>query len=463
MTLNKQIDEKEGDNGFFYSLLNNRGSDPCNTTMLICGDLFINTTTTYDNWKNITNKFNQDIISLIQNADVSLVNLEAPATLSSNKILKSGPALQMKPHILSTISQIGFNGVTLANNHIMDFGAEGLMDTLSGANGFGLLTCGAGANIHEAIQPIIIQRSDGLKIFVFSFCEKEFGISDNNSPGSAWISHPLVLSQIDKCRPSADFIIVIAHGGLEYLPLPPPERQALFHQFIDAGADMIVGHHPHVPQGWEKYKGKYIFFSTGNFIFDKLGGAHRPETEWGFMVQLHFDSKKIVDIKLILTENKEGQVKLIEDESLLEKRILYLNALSDIVQHPELYCQYWQEMVIRLYYDQYIYLFARHIFIHHFITVLNIIRRYLRRNPTYPNLMIGTKEINTYDLVLLNLIRNESHHWAIRRALSIITMQEPDLRCNQTKYRVDQLFKLAKGEIKGIKSIKFALSEVIDG
>lgn len=451
----EQISDHGSINPRFYSLMKNSGQNPGNasTTILICGDFFVNTAKTTDDRKSILGKFNKNVVSLIKSADVSLVNLEAPATSSSSTILKSGPALRMDPYILSDINQIGFNGVTLANNHIMDFGSEGLMDTLTGAKELGLLTCGAGLNVHEAIQPIIIQRPDGLKIFVFSFCEKEFGVSDNNTPGSAWISHPSALSQIEMCRNSADFILVIAHGGLEYLPLPPPERQAQLRQFIDAGADMVIGHHPHVPQGWEEYKGKYIFFSTGNFIFDKRSGVHRPETEWGFLIQLHFDSKKIVDIKLILTENKGGNVKLIEDEDLLENKIEYLNVLSDIVQNPELYSQYWQEIVIRHYYDQYTYLLPPRLFPYRFITVFNQIRRRLGGNPIYPRVVNDSKKTRTRDLALLNIIRNESHSSAVKRALSIITMQEPDLRCEDTKYQVDRLFMWAKGQLDGAESV----------
>lgn len=438
---------------YFYSLLKNGRSDPCpcNTTMLICGDFFVNTATTTNDWKQITNKFHEDIISLIQNADISLVNLEAPATSSSDKILKSGPPLRMDPYILSNVSQIGFNGVTLANNHIMDFGPEGLIDTLSGTKDLGLLTCGAGLNIHEAIQPIIIQRPDGLKVFVFSFCEKEFGVSDENIPGSAWISHPSALLEVEKCRDSADFILVIAHGGLECIPLPPPERQAQLRQFIDAGADIVIGHHPHVPQGWEKHNDGYIFYSTGNFIFDDRGGPHSPETEWGFMIQLQFDSKKITDLGLILTENKKGTVKLIEDRSSLKNKIEYLNVLSGILQDPKLYCQYWQEITIRQYYDQYVHLLSPRLFPQRFISIFNLIQRYLGRNPIYPRVTKEPQEIHIHDLALLNVIRNESHCWAIRRALSIITMQEPDLRCNDTKYQVDQLFMWAKGQLDGAK------------
>ena len=244
-----------------------KGDNTPGTSMLICGDLFLDERNN-DTYADRENKFGDTVKDLIKNTNISLVNLESPAALSSDKITKSGPALRMDPQVLSIIKQTGFEGVTLANNHIMDVGPDGLFDTISYAKSLGLRTCGAGKNIHDAIQPIIFLRPDGLRIAVFSFCEQEFGVADENSPGSAWISHPSVIPEIKKCRDCADFILIIAHGGLELVPLSPLERQTQLRNFIDAGADMVIGHHPHVAQGWENYQGRYIFYSLGNFIFD---------------------------------------------------------------------------------------------------------------------------------------------------------------------------------------------------
>ncbi len=462
MTLIERITDLTVTYPYVYHLMESRGSNP-DTTILICGDFFVNTPRGTEDWKCVNDKFDEDTISLIRNADISLVNLEAPTTLSSNRILKSGPALRMNPNVLFNINHIGFNGVTLANNHIMDFGSEGLIDTLSGAKDLGLLTCGAGLNIHEAVQPILIQRPGGLRIAVFSFCEKEFGVSDENTPGSAWISHPAAISEIEKCRDSVDFILVIAHGGLEYLPLPPLERQAQLRQFVDAGADVIVGHHPHVPQGWEKYREGHIFYSTGNLIFDKRGWARRPETEWGFMVQLQFASKNMINIGLILTENKEGTVQLTKNSSSSKNKIAYLNTLSEIMRNPKLYQQYWQELAIRRYYDQYTHLLSSRSISQRFIAAFNRIQRILGRDPIYPCRVHESNKIHTRDLALLNIIRNESHSWAIIRALSIITMQEPDLRCNGTECQVDRLFMQAEGQFNETKSVNPVMTEENNG
>jgi len=440
ITLGNKISHNKNSQSHFYSIMKKGDFNP-STSMLICGDLFFDERNDY-NFKDIENKFKDNVKDIIKNADISLVNLESPTTLSCNKIFKSGPALRMNPLILSIIKQTGFDGVTLANNHIMDLGPEGLFDTISSAKSLGLLTCGAGKNIHEAIQPIIFQRPDGLRIAVFSFCEKEFGVADENSPGSAWISHPFALLEIKKYRDSADFILIIAHGGLELVPLSPLERQTQLRNFIEAGADMVIGHHPHVPQGWENYQGKYIFYSQGNFIFDTYREVHQPGTDWGFVVQLQFDSKSIVGIDLFLTEQTCGIVQLMENGFYLNNRIEYLNELSKIVQEPELYLKYWQEIAIRRYNEQYIHRLSSCFFLQLFNKLFNVIRKYLGRSPSYDT-VINSKAIRIDDLALLNIIRNESHSWTIKRALSLITMQELDMRCIDTKPNIDKLLRWA--------------------
>lgn len=440
ITLGDRISPNQNSHSHFYSIMK-KGDFIPGTSMLICGDLFFDERNNY-NYVDLGEKFKDNVKNVIKNADISLVNLESPATLSCNKILKSGPALRMNPLVLSIIKQTGFDGVTLANNHTMDLGSEGLFDTISSAKSLGLLTCGAGKNIHEAIHPIIFQRPDGLRIAVFSFCEKEFGVADENTPGSAWISHPLALLEIKKYRDSADFILLIAHGGLELVPLSPLERQTQFRNFIDAGADMVIGHHPHVPQGWENYHGGYIFYSLGNFLFDTFRVVHQPGTDWGFVVQLQFDSKSLVGIDLLLTEQTCGSVQLMENGFCLNNRIEYLNELSNIVQEPELYLKYWQEIAIRMYNEQYIHGLSSCFFLQLFNNLVDVIQKYLGKSPSYST-VINSKNIRVDDLVLLNIIRNESHSWTIKRALSIITEQEPDRRCVDTKPYIDKLLRWA--------------------
>ncbi|MDI6867741.1 CapA family protein [Methanoculleus sp.] len=438
MALNEQISSYASPSPYLHSLMRQECSTP-STTMLICGDLFINTSEIGGSWERVINKFDDTLVSLIKSADFALVNLEAPTTLSPTKILKSGPSLRMEPSVLPIIKRIGFNGFTLANNHVMDFGEEGLIDTISGARDLGLFTCGAGLNIHDAIQPIVIQRPDGLRIAVFSFCEMEFGVSDESIPGSAWISHPSVLLEVKKYTKTVDCIIVVAHGGLEYTPLPPPERQVQLRQFIDAGADVVVGHHPHVPQGCEKYNGGYIFYSTGNFIFDSRDGLRRPETEWGYMVQLQFDSKGIIGVGLFLTDNEEDTVRLIKDPSQLMAKNAYLSELSGITQDQDRYKEYWQELAIRLYYSRYAYVLVFCFLPHLFITAYNLFRRCIGKDFWYPCKIKCLKRIYVKNLAFLNIIRNESHSWTLKRALSIITLQETDVRRTGTKKEVDRL------------------------
>jgi hypothetical protein len=442
-TLDEMNSHNENNQSQYYSIMK-KGDFYPSTSMLICGDLFLDERNN-DHGGDAENKFKETIKEIIKNTDISLVNLESSTTLSNNKIIKSGPNLKMNPLVLSLIKQTGFDAVTLANNHIMDFGSEGLFDTISCAQSLGLLMCGAGKNIHEAIQPIIFQRQDGLRIAVFSFCEKEFGVADENTPGSAWISDPLALLEIKKYRDSADFILIIAHGGLEHVPLSPLERQTQLRNFIDAGADMVIGHHPHVVQGWENYHGKYIFYSLGNLIFDIFRVVHQPATDWGFMIRLQFDSKILVGIDLFFTEQTCGNVQLMENRNSLNNRIEYLNELSHIIQEPELYLKYWQEIAIRKYNENYIHRFSSRNYLQLLNHVFILFRKYLGRKPSYST-VIDSKNIHVDDLILLNIIRNESHSWTIKRALSIITQQESDWRTADTKQYIDKLLRRGKDD-----------------
>ena len=123
-------------------------------------------------------------------------------------------------------------------------------------------------------------------------------------------------------------------------------------------------------------------------------------------------------------------------------RIEYLNELSHIIQDPELYLEYWQEIAIRMYKERYIHRFSPPIFLELFNNFSGVIRKYLGKSPSYST-QINSKNIRADDVALLNMIRNESHSWTIKRALSVITEQEPDRRGIDTKPYVDKLLRWA--------------------
>ena len=406
--------------------------------IIFCGDLFINTCKEKDE-SNVEQRFGDTLKAILSSADISVLNLEAPLTYSKNSIKKSGPTLKMKPSVGESLHRIGFTGFTLANNHIMDFGCVGLTDTLKFAEKCGVKTCGAGPDIVNAVKPMIFESPSGFKIGIFSFCEQEFGATKDNAPGSAWISHPLILTTIRQYRAYIDFIIVAAHGGLEYVPFSPLDRQSQLRQLIDAGADIVIGHHPHVPQGWEKYNDKIIFYSLGNFIFDYLGKDKHPKSNWGYMVHVIFNKNQLSSVNLILTEQRSCIVDVIEDESKSGLHYRHLLHLSNIIGDSAIYEKYWQDLAVRLYFERYAPRLKRTLL--HPFSFEGLLSLFMsikpRTNRSHEdNFQSQLKQNNR---VLLNLFRNESHRSAICKALSVLGEQEKDLTNTDISEDLDKL------------------------
>lgn len=237
-----------------------------------------------------------DTLPIIENSDLSFVNLECLLTHHCTPIEKSGPALKADPDCIDPLKH--FDIVGLANNHVMDYGEVGLKDTLDLCNANNLSTVGAGLTLEDAQKPLIVERK-GVKIAVIAIAEFEFNQSENGGPGSAPIDLIDNYVQIKKAQEDADIVIVTIHGGNEYFPYPRPGLRKLCRHFIDLGVAAVVCHHPHVPGAYEVYNDSPIFYSIGNFIFDHSN----PPKGWneGYMVEMSFNTstKKLKSFELI--------------------------------------------------------------------------------------------------------------------------------------------------------------------
>lgn len=255
--------------------------------ILITGDLFVSDQFYNDN---IIDKSVQDLFS---KADYRIVNLEAPITNESteNKIIKTGPHLRMSEQTaVSVIKQLNVNGVTLANNHILDYGTQGLLDTLNTLKRDKISYVGAGVNLKDAAKFIAL-NSEGMKIAVINFCENEWSIAEEDSPGANPMDIIDNANQIKEAKATHDKVIVIVHGGHEYYNLPSPRMQKQYRFYADQGADIVVGHHIHCISGNEVYKGVPIYYSLGNFLFTK----NNPNEEWytGLILEVEITSEGI--------------------------------------------------------------------------------------------------------------------------------------------------------------------------
>lgn len=205
----------------------------------------------------------------LQEADLAIGNLETSVATVGKAVYKQY-TFQARPSALKEAKAAGIDVLTTANNHTLDFGTESLLETLRNLNKYEIKTAGAGRNEKEAFKPATL-KVKGKKIAVLA-ASRVIPTPDwraqDNQPGLATTYDPtLLLEAIKTAKKTNDLVIVSVHWGKELASYPEKYQVHLAHQYIDAGADIVLGHHPHVLQGFELYQGKVIAYSMGNFIF----------------------------------------------------------------------------------------------------------------------------------------------------------------------------------------------------
>ena len=269
---------------------------------------------------------------LVESADYSFVNLECPVwDGASSPITKCGPHLRCSEKSVDALRESGFSCVTLANNHIMDYGGSSLLNTLDVLTGKGMEYVGAGRTLEEAGK-ILYKEIDGATLAVINCCEHEFSIASEMSAGANPIEPTRLFRTIQKAKSKSDYVLVITHGGMEYYPLPTPRMQELCRVFVDAGADAVVNHHQHCYSGYERYKGAPIFYGLGNFCFDSPK-RHSPWNE-GYMVRLNFGRESASFQLVPFVQCDESPVVRLMDGEEIAKLEEKINELNGQIEDP---------------------------------------------------------------------------------------------------------------------------------
>lgn len=199
----------------------------------------------------------------------------------------------MNPDAISTFNKIGADIWSIGNNHTMDAGVEGLISTKNYAVENGVLAVGAGLNEVEASEPIYIDEAGGIGIIGVSYMTECIPATKTDAGIFRWDDMELIGKRIREIKEKCRWCIVISHGGEEFTALPTPYTRDRYIEYLEMGADAVVGHHPHVPENYEVFDdGKMIFYSLGNFIFD---------TDYQ---RAHLYTDDAVLLKLIFTEDK---------------------------------------------------------------------------------------------------------------------------------------------------------------
>ena len=207
-----------------------------------------------------------DLLPELQGGDMRIVNLECPLVDDGEPVSKSGAVLKGVSGHISGLTTIPFEVATLGNNHVFDYGTKAFIKTRDLLHQNNIKTVGAGMSLEEASAPLIIPCK-GSKIGIINFSEGEDLTAAGENPGVYGWDVDGVVGQIQDLKKHVNATIVICHGGVEYIPYPPPYLAAAFQRIADAGADLIIGHHPHVPQGVQIRHHVPICYSLGNFVF----------------------------------------------------------------------------------------------------------------------------------------------------------------------------------------------------
>lgn len=205
--------------------------------------------------------------SILSDSDLVFANLEAPFGKQDSAYPKTY-TFQVSPDLVQVLQAGKINMVSLANNHILDFGTEALKETMQLLDQHQIKYSGAGMNLSEARQPAVFEtKGNNIAVACYSLTFPEEFWATDSSGGTCFPSHTFLYEDIRRFKEQNDLLIISFHWGGELLTAPKEYQLDLAHKVIDAGADVILGHHPHVIQGLEIYKGKLIAYSLGNYVF----------------------------------------------------------------------------------------------------------------------------------------------------------------------------------------------------
>lgn len=252
------------------------------------------------------------ILDFIKDTDHLVVNVEGPLS-EGEKQIKEGAVISlthsMDPRAVTFLNGIGADIWNICNNHIMDAGPKGIEDTITLASQNHALTLGAGMNIDEARKPVIIDEAGGIGMIGVGYqraCRK----ASEDIPGCfSWSDMEGIRDAIADIKKHCRYCIVVAHGGEEFTALPMPYTRDRYLEYLNLGADIVVGHHPHVPMNYETVGDKVIFYSLGNFVFDTDYQRSQYNTEFGIIVKLHFSEEGFTFAPFgIMTDRENGRI-----------------------------------------------------------------------------------------------------------------------------------------------------------
>jgi len=285
-----------------------------------------------------------DMLPVLRGADLRIVNCECALTAARKPVWKSGAVFKGLPAHVAGLTCVPFEVACLANNHVFDYGLRGFRETLDVLRRDGIRTVGAGLRFEEALTPqtVLVKRT---RVTILNFSEGEDLTASRGGPGVCGWEIDRLAALVRKAKKRGDFVIAVGHAGLEYIPFPPPYVVEAFRALAEAGADCVIGHHPHVPQGLEVRDGRLIAYSLGNFVFFQPSELYYRRT--GFCLMIHVRGDRLSSYELLpyritgqglrKLDSREGSKFLSEIDRISEP----LRSASGIAEAWQAYLAYY--------------------------------------------------------------------------------------------------------------------------
>jgi poly-gamma-glutamate synthesis protein (capsule biosynthesis protein) len=343
-----------------------------------------------------------DILNIIGKSDYSAVNLECPLTECNGKIAKSGKNLRAPIKAIRAIEGAGFSLVSIANNHIRDYGDNGVIDTINTCANVGISTVGANGDNTSAkgVHYITVKNK---KIGFLSLADNECCSANEKRAGANGFNYIDSFDDVSIAKENCDFLIILYHSGLEHYQFPSPMLQKRCRKMVDRGADIVITQHSHCIGSYEKYKSGKILYGQGNFLFAR----EKEDFNWdtGLIVKVNiFDEDFSWDF--IPTRTRNGTVKLCtleETEQILDE----LNNRSQNIESEEYLLEQWQRFV-KKYESEYCGM------------MLGFPKFLWKVNKLFNNRIGRLIYSNKKAIVVENVIRCESHHEALMKCVGNI-------------------------------------------
>ncbi len=294
-------------------------------TMLFTGDIYLSdvVVNAYKG-KGIEAIVEKGLLSEMQGADITMSNQEFAFSTGGTAAEDKQYTFRVNPDYITAFQDMGIDIVTLANNHTMDFGLTALEDSFNTLKGAGIDYVGAGSNLSDA-RKIQYTENQG-KTIAFLAASRvipvyEWNAAENKAGLFTTYDPTLLLEDIKTASDNSDYVVVYLHWGIERAELPKDYQHSLAKQYIDAGADLVIGSHPHVLQGVEYYKGKPIVYSLGNYIF--YSNIQRTA-----VLKITLDEDMNTKLQLLPAKAENAMTKLLSDSEEISQFYKYMESIS---------------------------------------------------------------------------------------------------------------------------------------